>query len=362
MLEDGRCFEGRAFGAFGTAFGEAVFNTSITGYQEILTDPSYCGQIVTLTYPLIGNYGVNALDDESSRIQVAGLIIKELSAVASNHRHEERLEDYLRRHGVIGVEGFDTRALVLHIRQRGAMRAVISTETADRDDLLRRVQASPSMAGRALVEEVTAPKPYEFQSARAYPMMADGPEYRIAAYDFGIKRNILELMLAQNLRPIVVPASTRAEAVEALNPDGVFLSNGPGDPEPLVGVIAETRKLIRKYPTFGICLGHQIMGLAVGGKTYKLKFGHRGGNHPVKDLQTGRVAITSQNHGFCVDPQTLPANVEVTHWNLNDQTLEGFRHKDLPCFCVQYHPEASPGPHDSSDLFPRFRRLIADTK
>ena len=359
LLEDGRVFEGTGFGASGTVCGEAVFNTSITGYQEILTDPSYCGQIVCLTYPLIGNYGINAADAESGRIQAAGLIIKELSVRASSWRNEESLDDYLRRSNVIGIEGFDTRALVLHVREQGAMRSVLSTEIVDRDELMRRVLESPSMAGRGLAHDVTTAERYDFEPKRATGAETAKPEYRIVAYDFGIKRNILELMCAEGLKPIVVPATTTIEEVDALKPDGVFFSNGPGDPEPLESIHAEAQKIVEKYPTFGICLGHQVMGLAYGAKTYKLKFGHRGGNHPVKDLVTGRCAITSQNHGFCVDPDTLPSNIEVTHWNLNDNTLEGFRHKELPSFCVQYHPEASPGPHDSSDLFPRFRELIA---
>jgi carbamoyl-phosphate synthase small subunit len=343
-----------------------VFNTSLTGYQEILTDPSYCGQIVCLTYPLIGNYGINQADPESGAVQVAGLIIKELSARPSSWRSEESLDAYLRRSNVLGIEGFDTRALVLHIRERGAMRAVISTSIDDRDGLTERLLASPTMAGRALVEEVTTRESYEFASRRNHALVApedaDRPELRVVAYDFGIKRNILELMRAEGMRPVVVPASTTFEEVKAMAPDGVFLSNGPGDPEPLEAIHAEVRKIMDAYPTFGICLGHQIMGLAWGAKTYKLKFGHRGGNHPVKDMATGRIAITSQNHGFCVDPKTVPADVEITHWNLNDKTVEGLRHKTLPAYCVQYHPEASPGPHDSSDLFPRFRRLIEEAQ
>ncbi len=358
MLEDGRVFQGRAFGDFRETFGEVVFNTSMTGYQEILTDPSYCGQIVCLTYPLIGNYGINRLDDESGRIQAAGLIVKELAALPSNHRSQERLEDYLARHGVPGIEGFDTRALVLHIREQGAMRGVITTNLSAPEAVMERLQASPKMAGRELATTVTTASPYRFESRRLYPRSADGPDYKIVAMDFGMKRNILELMQAQGLLATVVPAQTPFEEIKAMAPDGVFLSNGPGDPEPLAAIGAEVAKIAEIFPTFGICLGHQILSLAFGGKTYKLKFGHRGANHPVKDLATGRIAITSQNHGFCVDPDSLPSSVEVTHWNLNDGTVEGIRHKELPAFCVQYHPEASPGPHDSSDLFPRFRALI----
>ena len=359
MLEDGRCFEGAAFGAFEETFGEVVFNTSMTGYQEILTDPSYSGQIVCLTYPLIGNYGIVGLDDESEHIQVAGLLIKELSGIASSHRCEERLEDYLARHNVMAMEGFDTRALVLHIRTKGAMRAAISTDVDDREGLLRRVLASPTMVGRELATKVSSDKPYEYQSRRHYPSVVEGPNYRVVVFDLGVKRNILELMCSHGITPIVVPATTSASEVNALRPDGLFLSNGPGDPVPLVTLREEVAKLLPKYPTFGICLGHQVVGLALGGKSYKLKFGHRGANHPVKDMRTGQVAITSQNHGFCIDPDSLPSEMELTHWNLNDKTLEGMRHRELPIFCVQYHPEAAPGPHDSSALFMEFRRDIA---
>jgi len=374
VLEDGTVFRGRSFGATGEACGEMIFHTGMTGYQEVITDPSYRGQMVVMTYPLIGNYGVNELDHESARPHVAGFIVKELSRVTSNWRSEEHLHDYLARHGVMGIEGIDTRAAVLHVRQRGAMRAVISTERDDAAALRAAALASPPMEGRNLVDDVTIAAPYEHrlhperdhlharlggaaaEAMRDAGRVGDGPH--VVAYDFGVKRNILDLLLAQGLRVTVVPARTTAEEVLALKPDGVFLSNGPGDPAALPGIVAEVRKLMGAVPMFGICLGHQILGLASGGTTYKLKFGHHGANHPVRDEKTNRVEITSQNHGFCVDINSLPKSCVITHVNLNDNTLEGFEDEQRKFFAVQYHPEAAPGPHDSGYLFRRFREWI----
>lgn len=357
-LEDGVFLEGESFGATGEASGEVVFNTAMTGYQEILTDPSYHGQLVIMTYPLIGNYGVNDLDEESSRPYLRAFIVKELSAMDSNWRSTGGVSDYLARHGTMGICGIDTRALTLHLRNNGAMRGVLSTVDLDPQSLVRKARAIPTMAGLGLAEEVTSAEPYEFEP-RIGKLPEDRRPLRIVAYDFGIKRNILEMMVAEGMKPLVVPASTTAEQILAMRPDGVFLSNGPGDPEPLENVIAQVRRMLGEVPMFGICLGHQIMGLVFGGRTYKLKFGHHGANHPVRDELTGKVEITSQNHGFCVDPASLnPADVEVTHINLNDNTVEGIRHKKARAFSVQYHPEAAPGPHDASYLFPRFRELI----
>ncbi len=358
VLEDGIVFEGHSFGATGETDGEVVFNTAMTGYQEILTDPSYHGQLVTMTYPLIGNYGTNEADVESRKPFAAGFIVKELSSIPSNFRSTKDLSSYLAESNIIGLEGIDTRALTIHLRDSGAMRGVISTEDMDPKSLKRKALKVPEMAGQDLAKEVTTAKQYEFE-----PRICEFPEdkktLQIVAYDFGIKRNILELMVAEGLQPTVVPANTTAEDVLAMNPDGVFLSNGPGDPEPVDYAVAEVRKLLGKVPMFGICLGHQIMGLAFDGKTYKLKFGHHGANHPVRDESTGKIEITSQNHGFCVDPDSIDSSkIEITHMNLNDMTVEGVRHKELPAFSVQYHPEASPGPHDASYLFPRFREMI----
>lgn len=361
VLEDGSSFEGTAFGAEGEVFAEIVFNTSMTGYQEILTDPSYKGQMVVMTYPLIGNYGINDEDEESPRPQVSALIIKEGASLASNWRKKESLENYLERFNIIGLEGVDTRALVLHIREKGAMRASLSTETLDPDVLLEKTLQSPSMVGQDLVRHVTPDAPYQFQPKLARALNDDRRIYKIVAYDFGIKRNILNLMSAEGFDITVVPATTTAREVEDIRPAAVVLSNGPGDPEALDYVIREVRILLGKFPIFGICLGHQILGLALGGKTYKLKFGHRGANHPVIDVETRKVEITAQNHGFCVDPDSLDSSkVQITHWNLNDQTVEGLCHKELPAFSVQYHPEASPGPHDSRYLFARFRSLVEE--
>ncbi len=359
MLEDGTWFEGIGFGAMGETAGEVVFNTSMTGYQEIATDPSYAGQMVTMTYPLIGNYGANDEDEESAHPQVTSLIVRELPPRYSNQRADWSLEEYFAKHGILGLAEIDTRALVLHIRNSGAMNGYISTENLDLDYLKQKVAEVPSMAGLDLAQTVTTKEQYPYDGARRGTPADDMKQYNVVTYDFGIKRNILDMMRAQGLNPVVVPAKTPAEDVLAMNPDGVFFSNGPGDPEPCTYAIDAVQKILGKAPMFGICLGHQIMGLGMGGKTYKLKFGHRGANHPVRDESTGKIEITSQNHGFCVDAESLDdSKVEITHWNLNDMTVEGLRHKEHPAFCVQYHPEASPGPHDASYLFPRFRELI----
>ncbi|MBI4750286.1 MAG: glutamine-hydrolyzing carbamoyl-phosphate synthase small subunit [Acidobacteria bacterium] len=362
-LEDGRVFRGRGFGAVGETAGEVVFNTSMTGYQELLTDPSYAGQLVVMTYPHIGNYGINREDMESRRPFLQALIVKELSPVVSNWRATETLDEYLRRTGILGIEGIDTRALVRHLRERGAMRGVLSTTETNAETLIQRAVNSPGMVGRALAREVSCTTSYEWKSTHLFgeePLFPapDGEPFQVVAFDFGIKFNILRHLTKIGCRVTVVPATTTFEEVQKLNPDGVFLSNGPGDPEPLQQIAAEVRKLAETYPTFGICLGHQLLALAFGAKTYKLKYGHRGGNHPVKNLITGRVEITAQNHGFAVEPESMPADFETTHINLNDQTLEGMRHRHLPVYSVQYHPEASPGPHDASYLFDDFTRLM----
>ncbi|MBP9663393.1 MAG: glutamine-hydrolyzing carbamoyl-phosphate synthase small subunit [Pyrinomonadaceae bacterium] len=352
VLEDGRTFAGRAFGAAGESFGEMVFNTSMTGYQEILTDPSYAGQIVAMTYPLIGNYGVNDEDVESRRPWVEGFVVREASRVRSNFRSTKSLQAYLRDNRIVGIEHIDTRALVRHIRDKGAMRAGISTVEADRKALLAKVLASPEMANRELASEVTVGDNYEFQ-------ISNDAKYHVVAFDFGVKTNSLREFARFGCRVTVVPAETSAEAVMALKPDGIFLSNGPGDPAAMAEVVGEIKQLAQtRTPIFGICLGHQLIGEAFGGTTYKLKFGHRGGNQPIKDLTTGKIEITSHNHGFAVDAASLPADVEVTHINLNDQTVAGLRHKTLPVFSVQYHPESAPGPHDSEYLFQRFVGLM----
>lgn len=352
VLEDGRTFRGASFGADGETFGEMVFNTSMTGYQEILTDPSYAGQIVCMTYPLIGNYGVNEADVESRRPWVEGFVVKEASRIRSNWRSTEDLGDYLKRHGIVGIEGIDTRSLVRHIRDKGAMRAGISSVDLDADSLLQKVLASPDMKDRELASAVTIEDKFD------YPTTGEA-KYHVVAYDFGVKTNSLREFAKFGCKVTVVPAGTTAEEVLALDPDGIFLSNGPGDPASMKEVIDEIRKLTSaNVPMFGICLGHQLIGSAFGGETFKMKFGHRGGNQPIKNLETGKVEITSHNHGFAVDAASLPADVEVTHINLNDNTVAGLKHKKLPVFSVQYHPESAPGPHDSEYLFERFIELM----
>ena len=369
-LEDGRTFEGTAFGHTGTTTGEVCFNTSMTGYQEIITDPSYRGQIVTMTYPLIGNYGVNPEDAESSQPHVRGLVIGELSPTASNWRSRQSLPDYFTEHKIIGIEGVDTRALSKHIRSAGAMRSCISTELSA-EEAIKAAQDSAPMAGSDFVKEVSTESTQLWEGeSRQWTLTSPStgqvgnyielPEvkYNIVAYDFGIKRNILRHLRQAGFQVTLVNSRTPAEEVLAMKPDGVFLSNGPGDPAALDYIHVEVKKLLGKTPMFGICLGHQILTHAFGGSTYKMKFGHRGGNQPVKDLRTGKISITAQNHGFASDPESLPDSVEITHMNLNDDTVEGFRHKELPAFSVQYHPEAAPGPNDAIYFFNEFAALI----
>jgi carbamoyl-phosphate synthase small subunit len=355
-LEDGTWFEGRSFAGRGEVLGEVVFNTSMTGYQEILTDPSYRGQIVSMTYPLIGNYGINGEDVESAGIQVEGFVVREYEPVPSNWRSRMPLADYLEGEGILGVEGIDTRALTRHLRLAGAMKGILSTEDLDAVSLAAKAAASPGLVGRDLVLGVSCEKPYE------WPAAAEA-RFHVVALDFGIKFNIARCLSERGCRVTVVPARTSADEIRGLKPDGVLLSNGPGDPEPVTYAVETIRKLVGRVPLFGICLGQQLLGLALGGKTYKLKFGHRGANHPVKNLRTGRIEITTQNHGFCVDVDSLrDADVEITHVNLNDQTLEGIRHRSLPLFSVQYHPEASAGPHDAAYLFDEFIIMMQEEK
>lgn len=366
ILQDGTSFEGSSFGYDGDANGEVVFNTSMVGYQEILTDPSYKGQIVTMTYPMIGNYGVNSEDVESSKPQVEGFIVKEYSRVFSNYRASESLADYLKRHKIPGIEGIDTRALVRHLRDKGAQPGIISTSDFDLKRLKKKVKALPSMEGQDLVKDVTTDKAYLWKEGGTYSVSAgaarknDGKraKRKVIAYDFGIKKNILRHLVDAGCEVKVVPASTSAEEVLAEKPDGVFLSNGPGDPAAVTYAIANTKKLVGKVPIFGICLGHQILGLAMGAKTYKLKFGHRGGNQPVKNLKTGQVEITAQNHGFAIDPDSMKKAGVMTHLHLNDKTVSGFCKEDEGVLAVQYHPESSPGPHDSLYLFEEFRKMM----
>lgn len=382
VLEDGFALEGEAFAGEGETFGEVVFNTSMTGYQEILTDPSYKGQIVTLTYPLIGNYGINPEDVESFKPHAEAIIIREYSPFPHNWRSQCTLKEFLDQFGIMGIEGIDTRALTKHIREAGAMKGVISTWDFDIKRLLEKVRAYPGLVGQDMVQHVTCAQPYRWQhgpenidKAQKNWCAAIGPKnsqykYRVVALDYGVKYNILRLLESIGCEVIVVPAWTKAEQVLALDPDGIFLSNGPGDPAGVPYAVQEIKELLGKKPIFGICLGHQFLGRALGLDTFKLKFGHRGGNQPVKDLATGRVEITAQNHGFCVcrpDPRAdnssgLFQELRITHVNLNDRTLEGMEHCRLKCFSVQYHPEASPGPHDSRYLFERFASLMEETR
>jgi carbamoyl-phosphate synthase small subunit len=363
-LADGRIFTGRSFGAPGEATGEVVFNTAMTGYQEVLTDPSYKGQMVTMTYTQIGNTGINPEDIESDRLYLSGFIVKEYHDCYSNWRATMSLDAYLKENGVVGIQGIDTRALTRHLRDQGAQNGIISTTDFDRESLVRRVRAVPSMAGLDLASGVSCGKPYHWteklwELGVGYPQAVSTElKYKVVAYDFGIKYNILRCLVSAGCDVTVVPANFPAEEALAMNPDGIFLSNGPGDPEPLTEVIDNIRKFIGRKPIFGICLGHQLLGLAMGGKTVKLKFGNHGSNLPVMDMATRKVEITAQNHGFAVDLDSLGATACLGHENLNDQTVEGIRHCDLPIFSVQHHPEASPGPHDSQYLFSRFVELM----
>lgn len=366
-LADGRVFYGQSLGACGEISAEVVFNTSMSGYQEILTDPSYCGEIVTMTYPLIGNYGINREDVESSRPHLSGFIVKEACDIPSNWRSEMSLHAYLKENNIIGLSGIDTRALVRHIRDKGAQTGIISTVDLDADSLVKKAQAAPSIVGQDLVREVSCKESYEWSEGTwtlgsGYEIAKDSARFKVVAYDFGIKRNILRNLVSKGCAVTVVPASTTAEDVLSMQPDGVFLSNGPGDPEPITYAQENIRKLLGKVPLFGICLGHQLLSIALGGKTYKLKFGHRGGNQPVRRGDGHNVEITSQNHGFAVDADSLQEDAVVTHINLNDNTVEGLRHTQFPAFSVQYHPEASPGPHDANYLFDEFITLMDNEK
>ena len=363
-LEDGTVFKGRSFAGHGEAVGEVVFNTSMSGYQEILTDPSYCGQMVTMTYPLIGNYGINEHDIESDKIQVKAFLVKEYQEYPSNWRSQLSLAEYLESHKIPGIEGIDTRALTRHIRLAGAMKAALSTLDLNPESLVERARQSPNMEGLDLVKEVTCQAPMLWQEGRPaeieggldqFQWPDQGDAWRVVAIDYGVKYNILRSLERRGCSILMLPAHTDSETINRLEPHGLFLSNGPGDPAAVTYAVETIRDQIGKRPIFGICLGHQLVGLALGGKTFKLKFGHRGANQPVKDMSTGKVEITSQNHGFCVDIESLnDPDVELSHINLNDNTLEGLIHKKIPLFSVQYHPEASPGPHDATYLFDRF--------
>lgn len=365
-LEDGTIFEGLSFTGHGEAIGEIVFNTSLSGYQEVLTDPSYTGQIVTMTYPMIGNYGINPDDMESAAVHPKAFLVKEYNGYPSNHTSTQSLGDFLKAHSILGVEGFDTRALVRHIRKQGAMKGIVSTTDLDRESLVKRAKEWTGLVGQDMVAKVTCKEPYGWVNNQpvvgshfSATESTSGDAFKVVAFDFGIKYNQLRLLTEKGCQVQVVPATTDAETVLAMEPDGIFLSNGPGDPEGVDGVVSTIRQLLGKKPIFGICLGHQMLGLAYGGQAYKLKFGHRGGNQPVKDLTTGHIEITAQNHGFCIDEKSLPADqVEITHINLNDNSVEGMKHKIHPAFSVQYHPEYAPGPHDAVYLFDRFIELM----
>lgn len=369
-LEDGTVFTGEAFGATGEVDGEVVFNTSMTGYQEILTDPSYRGQIVTMTYPEIGNYGINAEDVESGKPHLAGFIVRENSRIASNFRCDGKLDEYLAKHGIVGLAGIDTRALVRRIRIHGAMKGVLSTTDLDDASLVKKAKASPGLVGRDLVREVLPAQSRVWaEGLTKWSRIADdvspasySEEFHIVALDFGMKWNIARHLQEAGCRVTILPGTASADEILAQNPDGVFLSNGPGDPEPLDYAITTIRNLLGKRPIFGICLGHQLFALASGAKTFKLKFGHRGANQPVLNIDSTRVEITAQNHGFAVEEETLPAHLEITHRNLNDNTIAGLRHREVPAFSVQYHPEASSGPHDSEYLFRQFRELMTSCR
>jgi len=381
ILEDGTAFRGRSFGAGGETFGEVVFNTGMSGYQEVLTDPSYARQIVVMTYPHVGNYGANAEDPESSEIQVAGFVVREAARRPSSWRSRWPLGEYLESAGIVGIEDVDTRELTLHIREAGAMRAAISTEDLDEGSLAARVRKQPEMLGADLASSVSTDRTYEANELVGPPSQREGRVFRVAAFDWGLKRNSLRMLARSGCETVVYPALTPADEVLGGGFDGVFLSNGPGDPAATSYAVETTERLVGKVPVFGICLGHQMLGRAIGGRTYKLKFGHRGANQPVKDLETGKVEVTSHNHGFAVDPgsfdgggeaftvgapapeeppivETAMGRAALTHWNLNDGTLEGLRLLDVPAFSVQYHPEAAPGPHDSAYLFDRFAELM----
>ncbi len=370
-LEDGRIFRGQGYGHPGECRGEVVFNTSLTGYQEIATDPSYAGQIVVLTNPQIGNYGTNHADNEAARPYIEGLIVREFSAISSNWRSEQVTDEYMERYAVPVLAEIDTRALVRHLRDNGVMRGVISTVTSDADALVQKAREIRKMDGTDLARVVSTKSIYSFDASDPryqgddplLPGAVDCPPLHVVAYDFGIKQNILRMLAREGCKVTVIPAETTADDVLGLKPDGVFLSNGPGDPEPVDYAVTAIRDMMGRVPVFGICLGHQLCGLALGGRTYKLKFGHHGGNHPVKNNATGKVEITAHNHNFAVDPDSINANeVELTHVDLNDNTLEGLRHKTLPLFSVQYHPEAAPGPHDSHYLFRDFRHMMEEWK
>jgi carbamoyl-phosphate synthase small subunit len=365
VLADGKIYEGEHFGSEGEVEAEIVFNTSMSGYQEIITDPSYCGQMVVMTYPLIGNYGINPEDFESDRPHLSGFIIKELSKVQSNWRSRGSLEEFLKETNVIGIQGIDTRALTRRIREKGSQQAILSTDTSDSQRLIEKIRKSPGLIGRDLVKEVTCKNAYDWnesewtiQRGKTKLKKVKDRSYNVLVYDFGVKRNILRKLTRAGCKVRVVPANLPADEVLATRPDGIFLSNGPGDPAAVPYAIDNVKTILGKVPVFGICLGHQILSLALKGKTYKLRFGHHGGNQPVLDVKSGKIEITSQNHGFAVEQNSFDSDVDITFLNLNDDTVEGIQHKSWPVFSVQYHPEASPGPHDSEYLFDKFVNLM----